>query len=96
MDEEFWPQLTEGMMLFNEGHYRPALDVLNRLWVEERARMSPLMKHNMLVAMSDCHRSLEQWEAALSYTKQQVALDSEVCGPRSKQHAGGLRALSEV
>jgi tetratricopeptide (TPR) repeat protein len=75
------------------GNYRGAVSLLQPLLKE---KLSPQQERDVVMWLSSCYRSLNDYKAALPHAQRGVVLVQEVHGSRSLNHALALKGLCIV
>ncbi len=88
--------IVRSLMEFDAGNYRGAVALLELLRPRAKEKLSPQQECNVVGWLSTCYRFLDDFKAALPHAQRLLALQQQLHGPRSWQHAEALKGLSMV
>jgi tetratricopeptide (TPR) repeat protein len=89
--------IGQAVQEFKAGNYRGAVALLEPLLrPPAKEKLSPQQERDVVMWLSDRHRFLGDYKAALPHTQRLLALEQQLHGPRSRQHAEALKVLCIV
>jgi tetratricopeptide (TPR) repeat protein len=89
--------IGQAVQEFKAGNYRGAVALLEPLLrPPAKERLSPQQECGVVGLLSSCYRHLSDDKSALLHAQQKVALEQQLHGPRSCQHAVALKVLCMV